>query len=35
MTIDEFNYRFGMNDRFLKDIFDYPHKNIIDKIGVH
>lgn len=35
MTIDEFNYRFGMNDRFLKDIFDHPHKNIIDKIGVH
>lgn len=34
MTTEEFNYRLGINDRFLKDIFDYSHKKIIDKIGL-
>ncbi len=34
MTVEEFNYRFEINDRFLKDIFTHQHKKIIDKIGV-
>jgi DNA-binding MarR family transcriptional regulator len=34
MTIEEFNYRLEINDRFLKDIFDRKYKKIIDKLGV-
>ena len=31
MEVEEFNYRFKMNDRFLKEIFDHSHKKIIDR----
>ncbi|MGB4254003.1 MAG: hypothetical protein WBJ22_02715 [Minisyncoccales bacterium] len=34
MTVEEFHYRFEINDRFLKDIFSHNHKKIIDKLGV-
>lgn len=34
MTVEEFHYRFEINDRFLKDIFTHSHKKIIDKLGV-
>lgn len=30
----DFKYRLGMNDKFIRDVFDYPHETIIDKIGV-
>lgn len=30
----EFEYRMGMYDKLLRDIFDYPHKKIIDKLGL-
>jgi len=30
----EFNYRLNMYDKFIRDIFDYPHTKVIDKIGV-
>lgn len=30
---DEFAYRLNMNDKFIRDIFDYPHKIIIDSLG--
>ena len=29
----DFKYRTGMNDKFMRDVFDYPHEIIIDKIG--
>ncbi len=32
-TID-FRYRSGVYDRLLRDVFDYPHRTILDKIGV-
>ena len=30
----DFKYRLGMNDKFVRDVFDYPHEIIIDKIGL-
>ena len=30
----DFKYRLGMNDKFVRDVFDYPHEMLIDKIGV-
>lgn len=30
----DFRYRFGVYDRLLRDIFDYPHRLLIDKIGL-
>ena len=30
----EFKYRIGMYDKLLRDIFDYPHKKIFDKLGL-
>ena len=30
---DEFKYRYGMFDRFVHDILEYPHRKVIDKIG--
>jgi predicted nucleotidyltransferase len=30
----DFKYRLGMNDKFVRDVFDYPHEVVIDKIGV-
>ncbi|MBI5005437.1 MAG: hypothetical protein HZC03_02450 [Candidatus Lloydbacteria bacterium] len=30
----EFLYRFGMYDKFVRDIFDYPHEKIVNKLGV-
>lgn len=30
----DFRYRHGVYDRLLRDIFDYPHRLLIDKIGL-
>lgn len=30
----DFRYRLGVYDRLLRDIFDYPHRILIDKIGI-
>jgi hypothetical protein len=32
MTVDEYQLRSNTFDRFIKDIFDYPHLEVIDKI---
>ncbi len=34
METKEFNYRLGMYDKFIRDILDYPHEKLIDKIGL-
>lgn len=34
MDTKEFHYRIGMYDKFMRDIFDYPHEKIVDKIGL-
>lgn len=33
-TTEDFRYRFGVYDRLLRDVFDYPHRLLVDKIGV-
>ena len=33
-TTEDFRYRFGVYDRLLRDIFDYPHQRIVNKIGI-
>lgn len=30
----DFRYRMGVYDRLLRDVFDYPHRILIDKIGL-
>lgn len=32
-TVD-FRYRLGVFDRLLRDVFDYPHRLLVDKIGL-
>lgn len=32
MTTTEFRYRYGMYDRFLKDLFDNTHEIVLDKL---
>ncbi len=29
----DFEYRLSMNDRLIRDVLDYPHKVLLDKIG--
>ncbi len=33
-TSDDLIYRVGMYDKLTRDIFDYPHQILVDKIGV-
>lgn len=33
-TTADFKYRQGVYDRLLRDIFDYPHRVLLDKIGL-
>ncbi len=34
MTSDDLLYRVGMNDKLARDVFDYKHQILVDKIGV-
>ncbi len=31
---EDFVYRLGMYDKFIRDILDYPHETILNKLGV-
>ena len=33
-STEEFRYRLGVYDRLLRDLFDYPNRTVIDKLGV-
>jgi hypothetical protein len=33
-STEDFRYRVGVYDRLLRDIFDYPHRTILDKVGI-
>lgn len=33
-TTEDFKYRRGVYDRLLRDIFDFPHRILVDKIGI-
>lgn len=32
-TTEEFKYRVGVYDRLIRDVMDYPHRTILDKIS--
>jgi hypothetical protein len=34
-STEDFRYRVGVYDRLLRDIFDYPHRTVLDKIGMN
>jgi len=34
LNTKEFNYRFGMCDKFIRDILDYSHEKLLNKIGI-
>lgn len=33
-TSEDFAYRLSMRDKFVRDIMDYPHEKILDKLGL-
>lgn len=33
-STEDFRYRIGVYDRLLRDVFDYPHRTILDRIGI-
>lgn len=33
-STQDFNYRLGVYDRLLRDVIEYPHITLVDKIGV-
>lgn len=33
-TTEDFRYRRGVYDRLLRDIFDFPHRILLDRIGI-
>jgi hypothetical protein len=33
-TTEDFRYRVGVYDRLVRDVFDYPHRTIFDRIGI-
>ena len=33
-STNEFLYRFGMYDRFVRDVLDYPHEKILNKLNI-
>ncbi len=32
---DDFEYRYGMMDKLVRDILDFPHEKIVDKLDIH
>jgi hypothetical protein len=32
---DDFKYRLSVYDKLIKDVFDFPHHTIVDKLGIH
>ena len=34
LDTEEFKYRIGVYDKFIRDILDYRHETVIDKLGV-
>lgn len=30
----DFEYRYGMHDRLIRDILDFPHTTLVDKLGI-
>lgn len=34
MSAEDFTYRLSMGDKLIRDVFDFPHKVVINKIGL-
>ena len=34
LTSDDFFYRINMNDHLLRDVLDYPHRVVLDKLNI-
>ena len=34
LSAPDFAYRMGMNDKLIRDVFDYPYQLLVDKLGV-
>jgi hypothetical protein len=34
LSTPDFSYRVSMNDKLIRDIFDFPHRILLDKIGL-
>jgi hypothetical protein len=34
LDTQEFEYRYGIYDKFVRDILDFPHQVVVDRIGV-
>jgi len=32
LETEEFLYRMGTSDKFIRDVFDYPHEKVVDKL---
>ncbi|PIT96539.1 hypothetical protein COT82_02695 [Candidatus Campbellbacteria bacterium CG10_big_fil_rev_8_21_14_0_10_35_52] len=32
--VNEFKYRINVHDKLIRDVFDYPHKIILNKLGI-
>lgn len=33
LATEDFVYRIGMNDKLTRDVFDYPHQILVDRVG--
>jgi hypothetical protein len=33
-TTEDFRYRVGVYDRLVRDVLDYPHRLVLDRIGI-
>jgi hypothetical protein len=34
LTTDDFRYRLSVYDKLVRDVFDFPHKKIFDRLGI-
>ncbi len=34
LATDDFLYRLNMNDKLVRDVFDYPHRILVDKLNI-
>lgn len=34
LSVTDFEYRLSMNDKLIRDVFDFPHKILFNKIGL-
>ena len=34
LSSEDFYYRHNMNDKLVRDVLDYPHKIVVDKLNI-